>query len=216
MTIKFRLAMVGTHPLLMHNARLSDPLEPICEEISKVTGKRKKTKADHLELMRLEFLGGLYHNEEFGVHIPGLNVHACLVEAAKLSRLGKNVERALYIDDMYIPLNYDGPSEPAALSKDRNFLLRDSRKVQRNRVMRNRPRFRQWSLVTSGIFDESILDLDAVKDIAVLAGAMIGLGDSRPMYGRFLAQVDAIDSDDSGGGGGQGSLDLGKPAKVGA
>src|SRR5262249_49765792 len=52
-------AASGGSPLVMHNERLADPLDPFARDIAKVSKKRNKTEADHLEIARLEFLGGM-------------------------------------------------------------------------------------------------------------------------------------------------------------
>lgn len=194
MPTRFRLAMVGTHPLLMHNSRLCDPIDPIVQDMKKITKKRTKTIDDHAELGRLEWMGGIYFHPEMGVVIPGLNIHTCLTEGAKLSKSGQKVKRGVFIDDIFVPLIYDGPRELDALVADKNFTYRDSRKVQASRVMRTRPRFSKWKLVTTGVVEEEILDLGDLQDIARTAG-MTGLGDSRPAFGRFFAQVDKIDDE---------------------
>ena len=47
---------------MMHNARLANPLDPLVQEIKKLTGKRKKTEDDLLQIARLEWEGGFYFN----------------------------------------------------------------------------------------------------------------------------------------------------------
>lgn len=54
-----RLDITGTAPLLMHNSRLADPIDPIVRSMKKITGKTKKTEDDHAETARLEFLDDL-------------------------------------------------------------------------------------------------------------------------------------------------------------
>lgn len=60
---KFTLTLTGVTPLLVHNARLADPLDPIVRQTKPISGKRSKTEEDHLELARLEFIGGLYYDQ---------------------------------------------------------------------------------------------------------------------------------------------------------
>ena len=45
---------------LMHNGQLSDPLNEWTKAKKKITDKKKKTDADHEEVSRLEWMGGLY------------------------------------------------------------------------------------------------------------------------------------------------------------
>ncbi len=44
--------------LMMHNGRTKDPLDPYAKALKKLTGKRKKTDADYLEISRLEWEAG--------------------------------------------------------------------------------------------------------------------------------------------------------------
>ena len=57
-SIKVRL--IGDRPLLMHSGRLADPLDDIVGDLAKITGKRVKTSADHEEIARVEWHGGLW------------------------------------------------------------------------------------------------------------------------------------------------------------
>lgn len=68
--IKFRITLHGINPLLMHNSRLSNPLDPNAKAMKKVSGKRQKTDEDHAELARLEHAGSLYHDPIAGPYIP--------------------------------------------------------------------------------------------------------------------------------------------------
>lgn len=187
--MQVRLTIVGSMPLLMHNAQLSDPLATITKELKKVSAKRLKTEADHEEMARIEFEGGLYMDEEFGPYIPSANIHACLIKAAKMTRQGPAVERGVVVANEVHPLAYSGPRTAKELYADKNYVSRLSVGVTTSRVMRTRPFFRNWALEVDLIVDEGQLALDQVAAIAEKAGQMIGLGDYRPRYGRFEVQV---------------------------
>ena len=77
-----KIKIRGTSPLLMHSDRLSNPLDPLTKEIKTYTGKRKKTDDDFTEIARLEWVGGLYHDEKTGPYLPARNVKAMLIQAA--------------------------------------------------------------------------------------------------------------------------------------
>ena len=53
-------ADAGGSPLICHNERLADPLDPFTRAISAISKKRSKQEADHLEIGHLECLGGLW------------------------------------------------------------------------------------------------------------------------------------------------------------
>lgn len=190
---KFRLTCTGTTPLLMHNARLSNPTDEIAKAMKRVSSKRTKTDDDHEELARLEHMGSLYFDDDMGPFIPGQNFERCLVDAARVTKAGKKIERGVFVETNINPLAYDGPRTIDELWKDDNFRHVASVKVQQNRVTRTRPQFRTWAVDADGMFDPAVISLEELAEIAETAGRMIGLGDWRPRFGRFDPQVEAID-----------------------
>lgn len=190
---KFTLELTGTAPLLMHNSRLADKLDPITKLKAAVSAKKRKTEEDDLELSRLEFLGGLYHDEDAGPYLPGDNIFKALVEAARKTKQGKQVEQGLLITTDVNALAYDGPRDTRGLWEDRaNFEFRKTVKQMQARIVRVRPIFRHWSTVIEGAYDEAVLDFSDVENFAHTAGAYIGVGDWRPRYGRFEASIKKV------------------------
>ena len=187
----FTLTIEGTRPLLMHNARLADKLDPITQEKAKIASKRKKTEDDDLLLSHLEWQGGIYYDDIVGPYLPGDNIFKSLIEAARKSKDGKRVEQGLMIETDENPLVYKGPRDIEGLWQDKNFVHRCTVKQQQSRITRTRPLFREWRTQIEGAFDEEVLDLSDVSHFANIAGAYIGVGDWRPKYGRFAAEVTA-------------------------
>jgi hypothetical protein len=136
--LKVRITITGTAPLLMHNVRLANPLDPIARAMKETSGKRKKTDEDLERLARLEFEGGLYVDSA-GPYLPGANIEKCLVEGARVTRQGKQVERGLFVTDNEVPLLYDGPRTADGLWADESFRSMMAVKVGTSRVMRCRP-----------------------------------------------------------------------------
>lgn len=192
--VKFRVHLSGIDgsALLMHNARLSDPLDEYARKIKKVSGKRNKTEDDHREMADLEWLGGIYHDADLGPFVPGQNIERCLCDAAKKIKLGTVVKSALIIESNINALAYDGPRDLTALLNDTNYRHRWSAKVSTSRVMRTRPHFRQWATYADGQFDNTQIDLDQIVQVVGIAGRIIGLGDWRPRYGKFVGHVEQI------------------------
>ena len=188
----FRITITGTAPLLMHSSRLANPLEPATKALKKVTGKRQKTDDDHAEIARLEHLGSLYLDADFGPYLPGENISRALVDGAKLSKQGMKVTRGVFISTDINPLSYRGPRSSEGLWNDSNFRHMASVKISTSRTMRCRPVFREWSTEAQGILDPNILDLTDLAGIATTSGQIIGLGDWRPRFGRFTATVEGI------------------------
>ena len=188
--IDIRLTLQGTAPLLMHNSRLANPLDPATKALSKATGKRKKTEDDHAEIARLEFLGSLYFDEEIGPYLPGENLQRALLDAARMNRRGKDVERGLFVTTDINPLVYTGPRTREALWDDENFRHMASVKVTTSRTMRCRPIFREWATEVEAAFDPNVLDMGDIEGMAERSGLYIGLCDWRPRYGRFQVEVE--------------------------
>lgn len=181
----------GTAPLLMHNIRLANPRDPIARAMKEISSKRKKTDDDHEKLARLEFEGGLYLNDH-GPFIPGVNVEKCIVEGARITKQGKQVERGLFVTDTEIPLIYPGPRSVDALWSDPEYVSTAAVKVGTSRVMRTRPMFRNWAIEVHAQVGEDFLNLSTLESIVEDAGRSVGLGDNRPRFGRFEAKIEKV------------------------
>lgn len=186
---EFTLNIDGAAPLLMHSARLADPLDDATRALAKVTSKRKKTDDDHLEVARLEHLGSLYLDADLGPYVPGANIEAALFRGASKFKLMSALKSALLIPEEVNALAYKGPRTTDGLWADKAFVHRASVKVGQARVIRTRPVFARWSLVTSGSLDTEVVDQAAFEQIVETAGRLVGLGDWRPRFGRFDAAV---------------------------
>jgi hypothetical protein len=57
---RLRVRLTGERPLLMHSSRLADPLDPIKIDLDRLTKKRDKTIADHEQIAKVEWHGGLW------------------------------------------------------------------------------------------------------------------------------------------------------------
>lgn len=184
---KANYTIQGTQPLLMHSERLANPFDPLTREMKAIAGKRKKTEDDLSELARLEWEGGLYHDETIGIYVPAYNLLAAFVGGGKVQKLGSTVKRAALVLGDKIELQFDGPKEPKALFADEHKRFVDMRsvKVGTSKVMRCRPIFRKWKLTFVVGFDESSLQRHDLDRVVRDTGEMVGLGDYRPRFGRF-------------------------------
>ncbi len=188
--MKIRIELTGTSPLLMHNPRMVDKDFEITREIGALTAKRKKTDADLKAIERLEWYGGLYATNGVVVQ-PTSKPRKCIVNAAKISKLGTAMARALNFMALEVPLMYDGPREIDALFADERYHSRLSVGVGNKRVMRVRPKFFPWALQVDGIFIEDAgINYSELQAIVELAGVVEGMGDNRINgYGRFVGKV---------------------------
>jgi hypothetical protein len=184
------IELTGTSPLVMHNPQLADPLNSFSKAIAKITAKGSKmTDDDRFEVARLEFAGGLYTGTQ-GPFQPAPNIIRCMANAAKITRQGRDVERALIPTAVELPLKYKGPRDPVALWENELFRYPTSVKVGRGRVQRMRPRFPDWSLKGEFELLTDALDYEDFASIAEQAGLIEGLGDNRRNgFGRFTTKV---------------------------
>lgn len=178
----------GTTPLVMHNERLADPLDEHTRGIARISKKRGKTDADLMEIGRLEFLGGLYMNGN-GPCIPATNILRCLQGGATRQKKGRDVLRGISPLLPQADLAYEGPREPDEMWTAGGFSLRKSVGIQRNRTMRTRPIFESWSLTLPVEVDPTLFDPDMLASIWRDAGRYEGLGEMRPVYGKFRGAI---------------------------
>jgi len=189
--MKVRLVATGTRPLLMHNVQLASPLNSYAKRLKQLNAKRNKTDEDRLEIARVEWEGSLYYDPDVGPYIPGPNVFRSLINGARITKAGKKVERGVLVTELVMPLIYKGPRDLEGLWGNGESEFVDVRTVvvQRNKVDRCRPIFRQWAFEAECLLDPKVIDFDEFVEIAHNAGAMEGIGDYRLMYGRFEVEV---------------------------
>lgn len=186
-----RFLMTGTAPLLMHNARLADPLDPASKALAAVTSKRKKTDNDIEEIAKLEFKGSLYTNGANEPVIPARLIYGMLAGkggAARMQKSGQQAKAGLFVKGNF-SLQYDGPKDPDSLWKDQRFRSRVNAKVGPATIMRTRPIFEEWKVEVEVNFNPDILNRQTLIEWMQLAGEQVGIGDWRPQHGRFTATV---------------------------
>jgi hypothetical protein len=203
-----RTAVGGGGSMLMHNERLADPLDPFTRAMAQLTGKRKKTEADHMEIAHLEFLGSMYTNPVITSPadvngqvptIPAWNMVSCLQDGGKRHKRGADVLRGIYPRDEFATFEfsdpasgdpYSGPLGAEELWKAGTFGLRKGVVIGGRKTMRTRPLFTDWRASIVIEYDTTIFDLDTIRTIWSDAGKFSGLGDRRPVLGRFVGAVE--------------------------
>ena len=175
----------GTVPTLMHNGRLADPLDEKSILLKEITGKRKKTEADQMEMSRIEHEAGLYLNCKGRPYWPPMNIRAMIIAAAKKSKEGTIAKTAFAVAGD-TELIYDGPKTVEGLWKNKTFVNRSRTKMGAGTsVMRTRPIFPQWELKFDIEYFPDQVSKKTVVDWVALAGRVIGLSDWRPQHGLF-------------------------------
>lgn len=191
--IKFKLE--GTSPLLMHNPRGMDPLNPLSKAMKRITSKRgnKITEEEYAKIQDIEFELGLYYDDSIGPYVPAHCLKATIREGAKKTRCGTIVMKALTVIGDKIPLIYDGSRILDELRKDSAF--RDVRPAKvGGTILRTRPKFERWELEAEVKYDVGELNFDQVVDFLEVAGEFGGLLDGRIIgFGKFkVVEIEEI------------------------
>ena len=135
------------------------------------------------------------------LYFPGTNILACLIEAGKFFKLGKNkvttTSGTLLTGGVHI-------EELVCKFGTKKFEV-DSRRVvnpsTRGAVLRHRARLDKWKLSFTLEVDEEIFAVDLIRDIVDAAGKRVGLGDYRPTkkgtFGKFKVSGWEVLEDDA-------------------
>ncbi|OSJ08871.1 hypothetical protein BST63_27380 [Bradyrhizobium canariense] len=180
------MRLTGLRPLLMHSGRLCDPLDPVVRDLARLTSKRLKTVADHQEIARVEWFGGLWLDGGIPC-IPAEALEATFLSGARMQRRGPQAAAGLQVEGP-ARLFYDGPNDVDELWSHERFRLRVPVRVGTARTMRTRARFDTWNVEFTASFLPSLLSKSLIAEIFTVAGYARGLGDWRPKFGRFQAE----------------------------
>jgi hypothetical protein len=168
----YEVKIVGTKPLLMHNPQ------------GMIGDRPRLRRGEHLD-PKVEAEMGLYKSPEGKIGIPAYVVKACIREAGRNYRISGRkstfaamIRAGLEIQPDFIPLEGD----------DWKVDIRPV-VVQRQRILRARPRFDKWSLKFRIVnHDPTIIHADTLRRILDDAGRYYGIGDFRPEFGLFEVQ----------------------------
>jgi len=184
--------ITGIRPLLMKNGLLADPQNETTRAIKEITnkGSKKMTVDDHRNKDRLQWEGSLYWDDKDGAIIPSDNIERCIQLGAQKARKGKDIKAAVLCAEPHSKLEYDGPRSREKLCDDPKFCLRKMVVQGMGRVPSVRPMFPTgWKLTFTLEYDPAIVDRETILRALQDAGALVGLGDWRPKFGRFTVEV---------------------------
>lgn len=164
-----KIKIKGIAPLLMNRYVMQDP--------ENIKAKRKDEQYNPKD----DAERALYKDEEIGCYVPSAWIEACLRETAKEFKgrgrgsLKTTVVSSVFIEPEKIPLN------------KKTYDELDIRPVviQRNRIVKGRPRFNSWALEFTLNFNEERIAKETLEQILKEAGETKGIGDYRPKFGRF-------------------------------
>ncbi len=122
----------------------------------------------------------LYRNEQ-GCYVPSSWVGAALRETAKeFKGKGKASLKTTILASVFVE-----PEEILLGKKTYDEIDRRPAVIQRQRIVKSRPRFNSWEIEFTINFDETRIGKDTLKQIVEEAGQSKGIGDYRPKFGRF-------------------------------
>lgn len=176
----------GTSPLMMHNIEAANPTSDHARKLKAIHAKKKRKGVDVDEVMEeyilAEWDAGIYHDPAVGPYIGGHMLAACVQEGARLSKGGKEVDRAVSFPSR-TPLMYEGPRDLATLRASEKF--RDCRMVRVGQamVLRTRPVFPAWELKFTLAFNAAGTSAENLIKYIADAGSFCGLGTGRAKLG---------------------------------
>ncbi len=193
---QLKVTIRGIRPTILHNGQTADPTNRYTRAVKQITakGSKKMTDDDYERRDRLEWEAGLYWSDGVGPVMPSDNIEACIKSGAQKSRKGKDFSAAVLCSEAEVPIEFDYPKDKGvitmdALYRDSRFSIRKGVKVQQSRIMRIRPMIPTgWKLTFTLEYDETILNRQSIEQAIADAGALIGLSDWRPKFGRFIIE----------------------------
>jgi hypothetical protein len=185
----------GLRPLVMSNVRGVDPLDPLVIQLGQYTKKRSKdlTPSDREKVSRIEWELSAYHDTEVGFYMPSQNIERCLRDGGAKARVGKKIEAGAFLSEVIVPLKNQGRyKELDKAYEQAEYKLRTAVRLPPKtgaRLMKTRACIPTgWTLEFTVEFDNSVIDSKELLEAAVQAGALVGLGNWRPKFGRFTVE----------------------------
>ena len=194
--IKLNLNMKGIRPIILHNGRTADPLDPWAKKLKSISAKRKKTEEDHELMGEIEFEAGLYWSDALGVYMPVDNLQRMFLDACKKIRMGRESIGIMVNAEYGCPIIFPNHKNLKKLKADPEARIRKIVGLAGVKVVRTRPLVQTgWTMTIPVELDADIIDRDTFEQIAEIAGHRIGLGDWRPAapkvpgsFGRFTVE----------------------------
>ncbi len=207
---RFEVAVEGVSPLLLSNNLCSDPLSQASKDKKFFTSKNKKADEDHINLRLIDWVHSGYWSTPgqvviddvenavnfdgfAGLTLPSQNFARCLRNGATAFRLGKEVNRALIVENEPL-IDYDGPKTAAEMVSDRRFILTSPVVRQKTTNWVTRLILPQWAVNYQVTVDDERISISDLERFCQTAGRFEGLGTWRPRYGRFVAELNELEA----------------------
>lgn len=178
--------IVGIHlaDYIQHNPQTAMPANKFYKAMKELTGKRKKTDADHEAIANIEYHAGLYMNGAGQVVLPSTQFEAAIAEGAKVSKEGKICLSSTFVEGDAV-LSYDGgPLSLDELLASESHRLDALVRVGMAKTMRRRPYFTNACADFRVSLDTEQANAAQLRRWVFDALNIKGIGDWRPRHGR--------------------------------
>jgi hypothetical protein len=176
---RYEVKLVGIEPgLLMNRFSIEDEAQA---DKNHRKSKIKPTMQDELER-------AAYRKQDGELYIPSEWVFQSLLKAAgeySIPGRGKKTFRDVIKSTIVFEPDQIGLGTKKYSVDARPVVIR----ATKGRIVRYRPHLPKWSInFCLTILDEDMIDAETLNTILVRAGQIVGVGDYRPRYGRFLVE----------------------------
>lgn len=194
----------GIRPLIMSNPQTVDIENSFSAEQRRLNSllKDARKKGDEDRLLELaiaqkrnDFMASAYFDaKEKRFFVPDSVIMACIKEAAKASKKGKDIDRAVLMEETqaYVEGVPAVKSLDDAYTKD-EFKLQTPCKIPPKTgslFMKLRCVMPTgWKAKFALSFDETVIAEKTVRDVLERAGGFVGIGSWRPKFGRFVSEA---------------------------
>ena len=188
------IKITGLNYLLTNNPQTVDPFNRFSKAKAALTGKKKKTDDDRIELGDIETESKIYFDDELGVYIPTRwMTEAICTGAFAVIKTGKDKMRGgIFATAEKAKLTYKDMGKVKTITdvvKNPTFRHRALLPQGQVRIPKDFPIFKDWSFETLIEFDDSVVDFSGLKQVVTRTAKYVGFGDFRPTFGRASAEV---------------------------
>ena len=165
--------LTGSAPILFHNVNSMDLVKP-----------KRHTHAEWEDSEEV-FRSRLYLGENDELVLPPRVILGALKAAAQKSGIKQDGKRSTYASVIRAVVFVNEPGKFKQIYKDLTK-HQEYVTVQKSKIKRIFPCLQNWEVSLKLSYDERQISLEALNDIFEYCGSYVGIGDYRPMFGRFV------------------------------
>lgn len=189
---EMKVEIMGLTPMILHNGRTANPLDPFSKKMKALTSKRNKTEEDIEALLMVQWESSLYWNDDIGLYMPSENLYTAFYKGAKKFKLGSKCSAITFPEPLGYPIITTNHTNFTALKADPLNKFIKTVVVQKSKTISCRCILNTWSMKFNLEFETSVFDANEIKTILANMGQRIGIGVWTPSspkpgtHGKFL------------------------------